>query len=458
MAGFAWPRLAGFEVAAGVEQLSQNAGKSIQVACEDWAGTKAAYRFFDNPKIKLEEIMRPHIDATACRAEKALRATDPTEPLLIIQDTSYLNYSHHPSTAGLGEISKFKDRISDGRILRACGLLLHSSLALTTDGIPLGFLDQKLWTRTRPIGVVTKSGWNFTRIPIEEKESFRWIEAMRNSSVRISDPGRLIHIGDREADIFELFGEAKAQGTHFVIRLKTQQRCVEGGGRIFDQVETVSPKGRYKLRVRKSDGSYRIAKVEVKFYPVAILPSVSKKKLDSISAWVIAVIETGAPKGVEKIDWKLLTDLPVRSFESACEKIYWYEKRWQIEVFHKVLKSGCRVLDCRLQDAARLIRYVGVMTVVAWRIFWMTTISRHAPELKPEAVMAPSEMATLNLYVRSRKQRLTAQSSAHDWIRSLASLGGFLGRKCDAEPGPFVLWRGYLRLQDIMLGISLVPP
>ena len=147
------------------------------------------------------------------------------------------------------------------------------------------------------------------------------------------------------------------------------------------------------------------------------------------------------------------------SFEEAVEKINWYGKRWNIEVFHKILKSGCKIQECRLQTAERLLKYVALMTVVAWRIFWMTVISRHVPELTPEAVLAKNEIAVIQLFNKHRRRVFPCgKESAKEMIRTLGSLGGFLGRKSDGDPGPFVLWRGYLRLQDIMLGVSMARP
>jgi hypothetical protein len=435
-----------------VECLSQRAGESIPLACEDWSAAKAAYRFFDNPKVSQEKIIQSHIEATSRRSARLLLTEN--ETLLIIQDTTYFNYAHRPKMQGLGEVSKFT--VQHGQEFKSSGLILHSALPLSTDGVPLGILNQKLWTRTKPTGHVTQSGKNITRIPIEEKESFRWIEAMRNVSGMIENRSRVVHVGDRESDIFELFEESARQGTHFLIRIRDHQRCTEDGGRIFDKIRTTRSKGKYKIRVKSKDGERRVAKIEVKFYPVTVLPSVAKKGLSPVSAWVISAIEKSPPKGEEKIDWKLLTDIPTDSFDDAIKKIGWYTLRWQIEVYHKILKSGCHVLECRLQTAARLLRYIALMTVVAWRIFWMTIVSRDSPSLKPQAVLTDEEVKAIRLYNKKKAKKITA--NANDCIRALANLGGFLGRAGDGHPGPFVLWKGYLRLQDIMIGLSLGPP
>ena len=313
-----------------VEQLSQNAGQLINLACEDWAATKAAYRFFDNSKVSPTQISNAHVQATLRRAELQISNTE--ETLLVIQDTTYLNYSHHPSTTGLGEISGWKDRNPGGGKMEVSGLLLHSSLALTTEGVPLGFLDQKLWTRTKPIGLITKSKKNMTRIPIEQKESFRWLEAMRNVATAISKPSQVIHIGDRESDIFEFFHEAREQKSNFLVRIRDAQRGLSDGGRIFDPLEDVSRKGTFKIHVKNKNGKSRVVTMEVKYYFAYILPSASKKHLPAIPAHVITVREVAPPNGEDQIVWNLLTNLRITSFRDALQKIKWYEMRWNIDI------------------------------------------------------------------------------------------------------------------------------
>jgi len=437
-----------------VEQLSEGAGGSIQLACEDWASVKAAYRFFDNPKVNSEAIIGAHIKASTRRVSTVSEAT--TAPILAVQDTTFFNYSRHPKTKGLGEISKFIG--NRGETLKTSGIILHSSLALSPEGVPLGILSQKLWTRTKPTGLITKSGKNATRIPIEDKESFRWIEAMRNVCEKVKDPRRVIHVGDRESDIFEFFHEAKKLNTHFLIRIRNHSRCLKSGGKLFDPISSTASKGKYELTVNSKTGKERIATIEVKYYPVTILPSIDKKKLKPVKAWVISAIEKNPPKKEDAIDWKLLTDMKVSSFKDALKKIDWYKKRWQIEVYHKVLKSGCKVLDCRLRTFERLSRYVALMTVVAWRIFWMSMVGRRSPDLNPKFVFTNDELKAMQLYVKKKSKTNIFRLNANDWIRKLATLGGFSGRKSDGDPGPLVLWRGYLRLQDIMLGVSLSAP
>jgi len=437
-----------------VEDLSQSAGQSIQLACEDWSNTKAAYRFFSNPKVSAEAICEVHAGATGRRIESVFQ--EPESYVLAVQDTTYLNYSYQPKTPGLGEISNFKGNSGDR--VKTVGFILHSTLALNEVGVPLGLIDQKLWTRApSKIGNIIKSGKNMTRIPIEEKESFRWIESIRNVSRRVSDPSRIIHVGDRESDIFELFHEARAQGSNFLVRIRDHQRILEDGERIFDPMNSSEVAGQFKIAVKTKKGNTREATIEVKFYPVRIRPSVAKNQLAPITAYVVSAVEIGEAQNEEKLDWRLLTNLTVENYQSALEKINFYKMRWQIEIYHKVLKSGCRVEEIRLRKTDRISRYLAVTTIVAWRIYWMTQVSRKAPNLAPNAVISTEEKKALRLYCKQKRFPLP-KNVANDYIRTIARLGGFLARTGDGEPGPLVLWRGYLRLQDILLGLSLAPP
>lgn len=434
-----------------VERLARRAGESVQVACEDWKVVKAAYRFFDNPRVSAEKISAPHFAATASR----ISALD-EKFTLVAHDTTYLTYSHHPATVGLGHITKF-GRNSEMSIH---GVIMHSALALTRrEGMPLGFLGQKIFTRVLPPGFHNKSGKNRTRIPIETKESHRWIELMEQSCRQVKNPGNLVHMGDREADVFELFEAASRFDTHYLIRLRAIERNTsDGRSTLFSRIRTLAPKGRYKFMVEKKDGTTREADIEVRFYPVTILPSIAKTHCNPIKAYVISAREKNPPSVEDRIDWRLLTDLPIKNFNQAMEKINWYKLRWRIEVFHKILKSGCKVESCRLQNADRLIRYLAVQSVVAWRIFWMSFLERSTDSAPANTALTPEETTALKAVAKKKGVSLTTQNPLPDWIVMIARLGGFLARRGDGRPGPLVLWRGMLRLNDIVLGSQLHPP
>jgi len=182
-----------------------------------------------------------------------------------------------------------------------------------------------------------------------------------------------------------------------------------------------------------------------------------QKKLPSVTLTAILVREENPPADItEPIEWLLLTNIAVKNFRQAAQVIEWYCCRWQIEVFHKIIKSGCRVEDCRLQTAARLKNYIALMCVVAWRLQWLTYINRTDPLTPCTTVLTKIEWQAL--YMRIHKTSVLPKTipTTHQAIRWIAQLGGFLGRKSDGEPGIVVIWRGWKRLQDLAATWALV--
>jgi hypothetical protein len=170
---------------------------------------------------------------------------------------------------------------------------------------------------------------------------------------------------------------------------------------------------------------------------------------------VICAQERGAPKDRDRIDWKLLTDLPVRSSTEAIEKLRWYALRWKIEVFHKILKSGCRVEESRLRTAERLVRLVAVCCILSWRIFWMTMINRTQPEAPPTIALTQPELDLLDQLFQVPPTDAASGRSLGLYIGRIARLGGYLARARDPAPGNIVIWRGLARLNDLTLGYAL---
>src|SRR5215470_10817793 len=195
-----------------VEQLADHIGDSIPWASQDWANTKAAYRFFSNARISEAQILGGHFHATGER----IRAGDAL--ILMLHDTTEFTF-HRTDAAAVGVLNKsYLRKNKKGRPLHytVCGILMHSSLAVTSEGLPLGLAAIKFWTRDEFKGCnALKRKINPTRVPIERKESYRWLENVRQSTALFSHPERCIHIGDRESDIYELFCAAQELDTHF---------------------------------------------------------------------------------------------------------------------------------------------------------------------------------------------------------------------------------------------------
>jgi hypothetical protein len=227
---------------------------------------------------------------------------------------------------------------------------MHSNLVVTTQGLPLGLAAIKLWTRDKFKGCnALKKSINPTRMPIEGKESFRWIENLRIATQRLNDPARCVHVGDRENDIYEFFCEANKLTTHFVVRICADRLAGDGQHRISDELKVVPVQKLHTIEVRDKKGKVSTATLEIKYHRINLLPPIGKqKKYPALTLTVIHAQERNKPDNRDAIDWKLMTDLPITTDEAAIEKLNWYALRWKIETFHKVLKSCCKAEESNI--------------------------------------------------------------------------------------------------------------
>lgn len=231
--------------------------------------------------------------------------------------------------------------------------------------------------------------------------------------------------------------------------------------KLWSRVQALPNSGMIEVEIPARDQKpARKAQLETRFGSITMNPPrqhIRKltEQLPDIKLYAVNVIERNPPPGEEAIEWMLLTDLQVTSFEEAKEKVAWYCLRWRIEVFHKILKSGLKVEQCRLQSGDRLIRYLTIMSIIAWRIYWLTLIARTDPELPCTAFVADEEWKVLYSKVKNTKSFPKNPPRIGEVVRWIASLGGFLGRKGDGEPGVITVWRGWKRLCDLSEGWAL---
>lgn len=427
--------------------LANSPVSPINEACGDWASTQAAYRLFDNSKASPAAIREPHIEATIRR----MVATH--APVLVVQDTVFFSYGHHPKTRGLGSI---------GQVANERGLIMHNALAFTSSGVPLGLLSQKIWARQDPPveGRVEKI-LRLQCTAIEEKESSKWLEALRESLERVPSGVPVITVADRESDFFEFLTHAKELRARFLIRACIDRRLVpeESAGfeSMLEALANTPVRGRLTVDIPgNGQRKARTADVEVKVTPVMIRAPKRRGHArasasdEPISVNLIAATETAPPEGEDAISWVLLTNLLVPDFDSAAEKIRWYGQRFAIETWHKVLKSGCKVEDCLLETAERLSRYLTLFSIIGVRLMHVAYLARVQPDLPAIEVFSNEEIEAL--YVRVHKSLPPAQSpSLRELVRMIGRVGGHLGRKCDGEPGVTVLWRGWMRLYEDVL-------
>lgn len=436
-----------------VKQLWPHVGKPIPLACQDWSNTKAAYRFFSNDRVTEEIILQGHFQSTRQRFSST------TGPILVLQDTTAFCYKRERSDlVGLiGNVPKRKCMLSDKNPQSVCGILLHASLAITTEGLPLGLCATRFWTRKKFQGPHALSKLkNATRLPIETKESIRWLDNLKQSITLLGSPERCVHIGDRESDIYELFCEAYALDTHFLVRTSTNRLTGNGRQTTKSVMQEIKVAGQHRIEVRDKKGNKSLAIVEVKYQRIKILPPLAKqKKYPALIVSVIHAQEKGSPKNRERINWQLMTDLPITAMEDAIEKLHWYAMRWKIEVFHKILKSGCKAEESKLRTADRLTNLIAVFCILSWRIFWMTMINRESSSCSAKVALTKGEMYLLDKLVKNKAQG-SSKKSLKDYLVKIAKLGGYLARASDPPPGNIVMWRGLARLTDIQLGFNLV--
>ena len=433
-----------------VEQLAEGVGKSIPWACQDWANTKAAYRFFSNEGVNEEKILAGHFQSTRERLPAG------EDPILVLHDTTEFSYKREDQAA-VGIVSKAAVRKdSQGRpvFFTTCGICMHSSLAVTTAGLPLGLTAVKFWSRKQFKGLPQRRKAHAA--PIEEKESIRWLENLRDSTQRLGQAERCVHVGDQESDIYDLFAVAQQLGTHFLVRTRADRLADGGPETVAEKIRQTPRRGLYRISLRDQQGQVSEVVLEIRYRRLRIQsPQGKKKRYPALTVSVIEAREQGTPRGRDKIDWKLITDLPVSSRPAAIEKVQWYALRWKIETFHKILKSGCKAEEAKLRTAARLVNLLAVLCILSWRVFWLTMINRTNPDGHPELVFTALELQVLDRLVPDRPQAGGRKRSLARYLTKLAQLGGYLARNSDSPPGNMVIWRGLSRLVDLELGVMI---
>jgi hypothetical protein len=424
-----------------VDDLLTAPEASVPVACGDWAAAKAAYRFWDNPRVDPEGIRAAHRDVTLERL-----AGHRHEPLLVVQDTTGFDYTDHPDTAGLGYLGHRK----------RSGFWLHTALAVTAAGVPQGPLHQSTWTRD-PEGLGKRALRN--KKETADKESQRWLDALAATEAAVPADQVVVTVADREADFYDLFAAPRREGSHLLIRAKPRRRVRQVERLLGAAVRATAAAGTMAVELRRGDDRPpRRAVLTIRFAAVDVAPPSThprRKELPYLRLTAILAEEEDPPAGQEPVRWWLLTTLPVAALGDATRAVGWYALRWLVERYHYVLKSGCRVERLQLETAERLQRAVATYAVVAWRLLWLTYEARRNPEASCEGVLPREQWRVLHRAVEKSKPLPASPPSLRAAVRQIARLGGFLARKGDGEPGVKTIWRGLRRLEDLVTGYRL---
>ena len=418
---------------------------SLPQAMGNSADLKAAYRFFENPANEYQEMLASHVRATYRRIAEV-------ELVLAVQDTTYLDWSRSPHIRGLGPTTT----------AHLTGAILHSTLAITPERVVLGVLQEQVWARDEQTYAQLK---DHKQRPIEEKESNKWLISLDSviEAHRLLPNTHFVSVGDREADIYELFAKPRPIGVDLLVRA-TQDRKLDQddeGATLWKALATQPVAATLEVRVPKTNQHpARTAQVEVRWKAVRLHPPKrpAGQTLPVVQAWAVWVAEPNPPVEGEALEWMLLSTLAVQSTPDALERTVWYACRWGIEVWHKIIKSGCKIESRQLDDLEKLKRLLVLLSVIAWRILYATMLARAMPEALCTVFFEPEEWQAAYCILNNTTILPKEVPTLREAVRMVARLGGFVIQKGSGEPGVTVLWKGLQRLVDLTNMYKLLRP
>jgi hypothetical protein len=448
-----------------MDQLTNYPNLSIPGAMKERAAMEATYRFFDNSRVTPDAIVQPHVDATKERIRQNRVA-------LLVQDTTEIDLTRpHQQVKDVGPL--------DGN--KRMGALYHPLVAFDDQGLPLGIPWSKAWVRkeepTDEKLTPAEQREQMRRRPIEEKESFRWLEGFRAAlaTAKACPQTQCVCIGDSESDIYELFLEDRqvnqTRNLELLVREGRGRTLSDGGGSVLDAVRSTPCLYQDRVDVSKRDlkitakkgqrnqpRDARLAEVEVRAKTVTLNQSArpGQPALPKVTVNVVLVEEINAPKGVTPIQWLLITTLPIETVEQVQLIVHYYTIRWQIEVYFRTLKSGCRVEERYFEHLDRMLNCLAAYSIVAWKVLYLCRLSRECPNLSCEVVFEPGEWKPLYMAIH-RAQPPKTPPTINEVVRMIASLGGYVVRKA-TQPGTQTLWIGLQRLNDLVLAWNAFGP
>jgi hypothetical protein len=416
--------------------MAKNASASLPAQMQTGKDVIALYRLLDEPDVTFEALMQPHWQQT--REQIETRSV-----VLLVQDTTEVDLSHHPKTKGLGQVGNERGR----------GLYLQTVLAILPEsGVVLGCAMQEPFVRTpAPVGETRSKRRQRT-----ERETDVWMRLVTRMG---SFPAEttVVHVGDRGADMFPFFQACRATQTHFLVRAFENRRLQpEEGAQMYllASVRAWSATASRPFQVPGSHGrTARSTVVQIAFGTLTVLPPRFEKRCskDPLEVWAVRVWEEQTPAGEEPLEWILLTSVPTTTLDQAWERVGWYEHRWVVEDYHQCLKTGCRLEDRQVQSSARLIRLLGLLSPLAIRLLQLRDLARREPERPARSVL---ETDLLAIVAAQAGQAPAVMTTGAFW-KTVAQMGGYLARHGDGPPGWKTLWKGWLRVQTLLEGVHL---
>jgi len=436
---------------ATIADMAARPQGSVLQFSETMAQAKGTYRLLSPQSERAQE----HDLATGVRAglaDACARRMAAADVVLAIQDTTSFDFHTHRATTGLGPLGGGHDGQSGQ------GFFLHTTLAVSAAGVPLGVLWQKSWVRDHAVAQSRKRH----EVPLEDRESYRWVQSQAAVHHRLAAATTVITVADREAACFELFATARPQRAHLLIRA-TGRRLVGAGEtrELLSEVIAHAPVlGEYEVTIRRHP-EHRPRAVRLVIQAMTVTLPVPKSNRRSaahdqpVRLSAIYVTEAVPRAGMAKIEWLLLTDLPVPDLATAQRYVQYYSLRWLIERYHYTLKSGCRIQASQLHTHEALQNLLALYCAVAWRLLWLTYAARQDEQQACTVAFSDLEWLTLHCLYQAGEARPVDPPPLRTVVRWLGRLGGHPGRKGDGEPGVKVLWIGMTRLTDIITGLQL---
>jgi hypothetical protein len=426
------------------EMMAKRCQKSLPEIFHNQADLKGAYRFFSNDMVTPKKILEPHSKTTITRCKKQ-------KVVLAIQDSSDNAYDYMKCLEGFESLHNHVDK----------GFRIHPVLATTDQGTPLGILASFNYTR-----IDNKTKKHRNSLSIEEKESYRWLLGYREACklVQLAPETLVVSIADREGDIYECFREAtdteNGRKAELLVRAQHNRTLAETSDKAIDKIEkklirspifyeTKVILNRYRKNEREANIVVRASEIVFK------APNTSRKKsLAPIKINAVLVTEVDPPEGEQGLHWLLLTTLLIDSIEEIRQIISFYAQRWSIEIFFKVLKSGCNIDSCRFQETNRIENFIAFAMIVAWKVMLTTYLPREYPEVSCTVLFTELEWKLAYKAAYNNKRPLpNKEITLKEAVMLVAMLGGYQKRK--DPPGIQTVWKGVIRVMDMVYGYEL---
>jgi hypothetical protein len=418
-----------------LEHQSGMPSESIPASCGGWSETIATYRFLNNDRVTYNNVLEGHHSASKERISRS-------DIVLAIQDTTSIDYTNHRSSEKLGHLESSNNR----------GIFLHPTLAVTPSRVNLGVISTEIWTRD-----LSTIGKKYQRkiTTIEDKESNRWLNSYRETNklaLEIPDT-KFINIGDRESDFYELFvlatqEDSKAQ---LIVRAGQNRNVALGNNEtshLWSVLEDCEELGIKTLPVIQTvHHQSRNAKLSLKARQITLkAPYRNGNKLPNLQIYAVLAVEKNPPDIEDRIEWLLLTTTEVSNLSEAFEILDYYTCRWQIEMYFRILKGGCKIEKLQLSEPDTVMNAIAVYMVISWRIQYLLMLGRACPNLPSDLLFSMDEIHSIFV---ARDEPIPDKPPILNYmITSISALGGYLNRKCDQEPGVKVFWIGLTKLAN----------